>query len=314
MAYLNVHPQLLQALRTVLDTGSLTAAAERLGFTQSALSKQIATLETAAGTPLVRRGPRGVEPTEAGTRLAARAATILDQLDAARRELDDAAAPLDGRLALGGFPATAMELVPRAIARLRADHPSIRVGFLESSTLVQIRRLRAGRLDLALIAVGEGLPEYDLTGIELDRLPAGRLLVAVGRRHRLARADRVTVDDLAGEDWVAGRGGRSEPQFGAWPTLTGARVVAELGGWAARLGFVAAGLGIMTVPSLAAGILPADVVAIEVDDPAWTGRTLSLARIGALTPAGAAVRSALITEASAIAARSRPGPADQHRR
>src|SRR5690349_21406031 len=155
---MDVHPQLLRALRAVLDTGSLTAASERLGFTQSALSKQMATLEAAAGAQLFRRGPRGVEPTEAATRLAARAATILDQLDAAERELASLSAPLGGRVALGGFPTTAMRLVPRTIARVRASHPAIDVDFLESSTPVQIRRLRAGRLDLAILAVGSGLP------------------------------------------------------------------------------------------------------------------------------------------------------------
>jgi DNA-binding transcriptional LysR family regulator len=297
---LNVHPQVLRALQAVLETGSLTAASERLGFTQSALSKQIATLEAAAGTELLRRGPRGVEPTEAGRRLAARAATILDQLDAAQRELDTLAAPLGGRVTLGGFPTTAMRLVPRSIARVRTDHPSIEVEFLESSTPVQLRRLRAGRLDLAILASGEKLPDWDLTGVEVDRLPSGPLLLAVSRRHRLAHRERVPVAELAQEDWIAGRGARGEPQFGAWPTLREPRVLAELGDWSARLGFVAAGLGVTTVPSLAAAALPDDVVCIEVDDRAWTGRSMLLARIGALTGPAAAVRDALFKEARSI--------------
>ncbi|WP_250036321.1 LysR family transcriptional regulator [Paractinoplanes maris] len=296
---LDVHPQLLRALRAVLETGSLTAASERLGFTQSALSKQIASLESAAGVRLLRRGPRGVEPTEAGHRLAARAAAVLDQLDAAQRELADLAAPVGGRVALGGFPTTAMRLVPRTIARLRADHPSIRIDFLESSTNVQIRRLRAGRLDLALLSSGEGLPDWDLTGIEAERLPSGPLLLAVGKQHRLARTGRVAVADLAGEEWIAGRGARGEPQFGAWPTLPSPRVTAELADWSTRLGFVAAGLGVTTVPSLAAGALPDGVVCVEVDDPQWTGRQLLLARVGTLTGPARAVRSALIREATA---------------
>ncbi|MBM2614252.1 LysR family transcriptional regulator [Actinoplanes sp. LDG1-06] len=300
---LDVHPQLLRALRAVLDTGSLTAASEQLGFTQSALSKQIAALETAAGTQLFRRGPRGVEPTEAGHRLAVRAAAILDQFDAAQRELDDLAAPLGGRVALGGFPTTAMALVPRTIARVRAEHPSVGIDFQESSTPVQIRRLRAGRLDLAILSSGEGLPDWDLTGVELERLPSGRLMVAVSRRHRLARAGRVGVAELADEAWIAGRGARGEPQFGAWPTVPHPSVVAELGDWSARLGFVAAGLGITTVPSLAADALPSGVVAVEVDDPGWEGRSMGLARIGALTPQAAAVRVALFQEARLIADR-----------
>lgn len=302
MVSLDVHPQLLRALRTVLDAGSLTAASERLGFTQSALSKQIAALESAAGVPLLVRGPRGVEPTEAGVRLAARAATVLDQLDVAQRELADLSAPLGGRVALGGFPTAAMRLVPRAIARVRAEHPAVEVDFSESSTPVQIRRLRAGRLDLALLSFGEGLPEWDLTGVELERLPSGPMLLAVGRRHRLARSERVPVADLRDEDWIAGRGARGEPQFGAWPTLPQPRVVAELGDWSTRLGFVAAGLGITTVPRLAAGALPDGVVRVEVDDPDWTGRSLLLARIGDPTGPAAVVRTALVEEARGIAA------------
>ncbi|MGW6441611.1 LysR family transcriptional regulator [Lentzea sp. NPDC055074] len=298
---LDVHPQLLRALRAVVETGSLTAASERLGFTQSALSKQIAALETATGTRLFERGPRGVEPTAAGARLAVRAAAILDQYEVAQRELEDLPAPLGGRIALGGFPTTALRLVPRTIARVRAAHPSIEVEFLESSTPVQIRRLRAGRLDLAVLASGEDLPGWDLTGVEVEPLPSGALLVAVGARHRLAGARRVPVGEVAREGWIVGRGARGEPQFGAWPTVTQPRVVAELGDWSARFGFVAAGLGITTIPRLAAAALPGGVVCVEVDDPDWAGRSMGLAWIGRLTGPGAAVRSALAEEARLIA-------------
>ncbi|WP_329792351.1 LysR family transcriptional regulator [Lentzea sp. DG1S-22] len=300
---LDVHPQLLRALRAVVETGSLTAASERLGFTQSALSKQIAALEAATGTRLFDRGPRGVEPTAAGSRLAVRAAVILDQYEVAHRELEDLPAPLGGRIALGGFPTTALRLVPRAIARVRADHPSVEVEFLESSTPVQIRRLRAGRVDLAILASGEDLPDWDLTGVEVQPLLSGALLLAVGRRHRLAGARRVPVAELAGEGWVVGRGARGEPQFGAWPTVPRPRVVAELGDWSARFGFVAAGLGITTIPGLAASALPDGVVCVEVDDPGWAGRSMSLAWIGSLTAAAAAVRAALVEEARLIAER-----------
>jgi DNA-binding transcriptional LysR family regulator len=300
---LDVHPQLLRALRAVLDTGSFTAASEQLGFTQSALSKQIGALESAAGTRLFQRGPRGAEPTPAAQQLARRAATVLDQLDAAARELADIARPLGGRVSLGGFPTTATYLVPRAIALIRAGHPSVEVAFLESSTPVQIRRLRAGRLDLAILAAGDGLADWDLTGIETEPLPSGPLHIAVSERHRLAHAGRVSVTELTDEEWIVGRGGRGDPQFGAWPTLPRPRIAAELGEWSTRLGFVAAGLGITTIPRLMAGTLPSDVVAVAVDDPAWAGRSMHLARVGDLGGASAAVRAALIEVAATIAGR-----------
>ncbi|MFG6475698.1 LysR family transcriptional regulator [Microbacterium sp. P06] len=304
---LDVHPQLLRALRAVLDTGSLTAASERLGFTQSALSKQIAVLEAAAGVRLLERGARGVTATAAGRRLAIHAAAVLDQLDVAARELDELQRPLGGRVVLGGFPAAAMGLIPRAIARLHHQHPSIAVDFAESSTPVQIRRLRAGRLDLAVIAAGDDLPDWGTSGIELEPLPSGHLVVAVSEDHRLAGAVRVDVSDLDAEDWIAGRGARGEPQFGAWPTIREPRIVAELSEWSARLGFVAAGLGITTVPSMSVDALPRGVTAVMVTDLGWRGRSMQLARRGELDPAGGAVREAVIAEAEAIAARGAAG-------
>ncbi|MFD3444523.1 LysR family transcriptional regulator [Microbacteriaceae bacterium 4G12] len=296
-----MHPQLLRALVAVLRAGSLTAAAERLGFTQSALSKQIGALEAAVGVPLFTRGPRGVEATPAAHRLAVHAAGVLDHLDAAARDIADLARPLQGRVVLGGFPTAAMRLVPRSIALLGSEHPSVDVTFLESSTPVQIRRLRAGRLDLAILAARMDREEYDLTGIDSEVLPSGQLRVAVSERHRFANAGRIAVEDLVKEDWVVGRGARGEPQFGAWPTLSEPRVVAEIGEWSSRLGFVAAGLGITTVPSLASAALPAGVVAVPVDGPPWSGRSLRLASIGTLDGAARVLRSALRTVAAEIA-------------
>ena len=301
---LDAPPQSLRALLAVLETGSFTAAAERLGFTQSALSKQMSGLEAEVGARLFRRTSRGVEATTAADRLARRAVTILDQLDAAERELSHLASLVEGRVALGAFPTAAMSLVPRTISHLRVEHPSVVIDVAECSTPVQVRGLHTGRFDLAVIAVGEGLPDYDLSGIETESLPAGPLLVAVGRRHRLARAERVDVVDLVEEQWVVGRGARGAPQFGAWPTLKNPHVVAHLADWSTRLGFVAAGVGITVVPTLVESVLPSGVTALEVDDPRWTGRTLTLAHVGALTEPATAARLALRATARVIADRA----------
>lgn len=295
----------LRALRAVLDTGSFTAAADGLGFTQSALSKQISSLEAVTGTDLFTRGPRGVAPTEAALRLAHRATAILDHLDAAERELTDLGQPVGGRVTLGAFPTAAMELTPMVIARVRAEHPAVQVSFSEASTPVLLRKLRAGRLDLAIIADGDGLPEWDLTGIDTDRLASGKLLIAVHRQHRLAQRAIVAVAELVDEAWVAGHGTRNEPQFGPWPSLPDPHIVATLGDWSTRLGFVSAGLGITTIPSLVAGALPAGIVTVAVDDADWPGRSLLLARIRPPSPSAATVRRAVLHSAGIIADRYR---------
>lgn len=298
---LDVHPQLLRALLAVLDTGSFTEAAAALGFTQSALSKQVAALEHATGAALFERQARGVRPTEAALRLARRATVVLDQLDVAERELDTLARPLQGASALGGFPATAVHLVPVALARLRVEHPTLRVTFVEGATPVLLRRVRAGRLDLAVVA-GTVASSDDLAGLRTEPLPAGRLRLAVSRHHRLAHLDRVPVAELAGEHWVAGRGVRGEPQFGPWPTLTDPDVVVRLADWHARLAFVASGLGVTTVPTLVAASLPDDIVTLAVDDPRQRGGGLLLASGAEPADATHALRRALTAVATEIAA------------
>lgn len=291
----DVPPQLLRALLATLDAGSLTAASERLGFTQSALSKQIGALEAAVGAALFLREARGVVPTAAARALAPRAQAILDQYDALERDLTGSEEELAGRVALGGFPTTAMHLVPRALADVAREHPGLDVVFLESSTPLQVRRLRAGRIDLAIIAGGT---DSDLSGLVTEPLASGRPCIAVGEQHPLARAARVAADDLEGERWIVGRTSRGEPQFGAWPSVADPDVVASLEGWTSRFGFVAAGLGITTIPALARPALPRGVVAVPVDPRGWTGQPMLLAHRGSRSRASQAVADAVSSTAA----------------
>lgn len=263
----------LRVVDAVATAGSFTRAAERLGYTQSAVSRQVALMEAAAGTVIFDRGRRGAALTSAGQVLVRRARQVLADLAATEVELARLRDRLAGRLAVGTYPAGALALVPTAMARLAVEHPGLAVRLDEASTPALLRRLRAGRLDLAVIGVGQDLPEYDLRGLE--QTPVGRsdLLVAVSAAHPFADRASVRVAELARERWIVGEGARGEPQFGAWPTLTAPDVAHAVRSWGARLGLVAAGLGITVLPEVAAPALPAGVRALPVVDSAWNGRT-----------------------------------------
>ncbi|WP_205856745.1 LysR family transcriptional regulator [Phytoactinopolyspora endophytica] len=263
----------LRVVQAVVGTGSFTATAELLGYTQSAVSRQVAAAEAAAGVPLFVRGSRGVTPTPAGAAVARRAATALSEIDAVARDLAELTDRLAGRVVLGAFPTAMWALTPRTVADLRQRHPALTLELREGSTPVLLRQLRSGRIDVAVIALGPDLPAYDLDDLRTSRLPEGGLLVAVPRTHRLADWDRVPVTELSEEDWVAGAGLRGDPQFGPWPTLPDPRIAYTAREWPARLGLVAAGLGATVVPRIAADGLPAEVVTVRVDDPSWLGRT-----------------------------------------
>jgi DNA-binding transcriptional LysR family regulator len=262
------------------------------------------------GTPLFERGARGVRPTPAGEALLRRARHVIAQLEAAELEIAGLRDRIAGRLAVGAFPTAAATLVPRAMARLRRAHPGLTVTLWEAGSPAQIRRLRAGRMEVAVVATGDGLPDYDLSGLRAEPLELGSGLgVAVSVDHPLVSHDEVDVDDLAAEPWIVGAGGDGEPQFGAWPTLPAPRVVHEARSGQTRLGLVAAGLGISVLPGLAADTVPAGVRWLRVRDPGLVPRrrTVLLTSIDR-SAAAAAMISALHDEAAGTRNRSRPRP------
>jgi DNA-binding transcriptional LysR family regulator len=257
----------MRVLYEVGARGSFTAAADALGYTQSAVSRQVSLAEQAVGATLFERGSRGVRPTQRGEMLLRRVKTILAQVDAAMLEQDELGEPLSERLTVGAFPTALAALVPRALARVIAEHPALEVKIREGGTEAQLRRLRAGRIDVGVIATGAGL-EYDLEDLKFDQLMRGQAHLIVSGEHRFAERGWVNVADLEDERWIVGEADRTGPQFGAWPTLAGEpNTVYTLRDWPGRFGLVAAGLGVAVIPSLLLPALPPCVRALRVEDP-----------------------------------------------
>jgi DNA-binding transcriptional LysR family regulator len=255
----------LRVLREVAARGSFTAAADALGYTQSAVSRQIAALEAAAGSPLFERGSRGVQPTEAGAALVRHAQTVIDELAAARRELSGIAGGQSGSIRIGAIPTAVAELVPRALTAFRQRRPGMKLALGEGSSRSQLRRVVSGSADLAVIGV---LPERRASGdqrIELEHLLDDPLLLAVGRDHPLAARRSVDLDALRGEDWIAASSKANDTFLGAWEWAEWQPRVAFIAKeWTAKLGLVAAGLGVTLVPGLATSAVRPDVSLLRI--------------------------------------------------
>jgi DNA-binding transcriptional LysR family regulator len=281
----------MRVVREVAARGSFTGAARALGYTQSAISRQVALMEDVAGAPLFERLPRGVRPTARGRTLLAHVHPILDRVDAATLSLDDET--LTDRLTVGAFPTALSTLVPRALVRMRDEHPAITVRLREGGSAAQLRRLRAGGVDVAVIAAGGGI-DYEVDDLAPDLILSGAMLLAVGDTHPFAGRSWVGVGDLHGQAWIVGVADDSGPQFGVWPTLDSEATIAHaVRDWPARLGLVAAGLGIAVIPELLAGALPAGVRAIPVDDPRPVRREVLAVTRPDRTPAEQALVDAL---------------------
>ncbi len=284
----------LRVLREIASRGSFTAAADALGYTQSAVSRQAAALELAASSTLFERGTRGVRLTASGAVLLSHAIAVIDQLDAALREVGEIR-PLATSLRVGAFPTALAALVPRAVAVLRAQHPGIGVTLREGTTPTQLRRLDSGAAHVAVIATLLGQPP-DPQQYRVEPLLEDRLLLALPREHPLAHRGSVEVKELAGEHWIAATSDPDDVLLGVWPSLGWRPHVAYVArDWMAKLGLVAGGLGITVVPGVAAAAAPANVSLVRVlgGDPG--ARTVALATRGDLdrSPEAAAFAEAL---------------------
>jgi DNA-binding transcriptional LysR family regulator len=290
-----------RVLREVAIRGSFTAAAASLGYTQSAVSRQVATLEAAAGTPLCERTARGVRLTDAGGRLLRRARTVLEEIEAAQRELEGVSETAAGRLRVGAFPTAVAALLPRAMAAFRVRRPAVEVSLREGSSPSQLRRLVSGAADLAVVGVlPEGRPTRDRR-LVLEQLLDDPLLLAVGSDHPLARRRSVDLDDLASERWIAGSAKANDTFLGAWKWADWQpRVDYIAREWTAKLGLVAAGLGVTLVPGLAAAAVRRDVALVRIRSERTVSREVLLAtRSGASDRADAAAFGERLHEAAA---------------
>jgi DNA-binding transcriptional LysR family regulator len=289
----------LRVLREVAQAGSFSAAAHSLGYTQSAVSRQVAALEAASGRRLFERGRQGVTLTRAGTRLLTSAIRALDELDAAQRELAGEQAA-SGPVRLGAFANAAAGRVPRALASLP---PQLRVTVREATTPALTRALRAGTLDLAVIARAPPFrpPDAESPALELTTLSEGELMIGVPASHPFARANAVEVGQLEGQVWVAGRSDAGESLLGVWPGLAERPDVRYVvNDWLAKLQIVAAGLAITTITPITLDLLPPGVEVLAVrGEPQETRRVVLARRPGPLDGPSAQVVDALIASFTA---------------
>jgi DNA-binding transcriptional LysR family regulator len=204
----------LRVLQAVGETGSFSAAADRLDYTQPAVSKIVATLERQLGTTLVDRGIRPLRLTEAGSALVHRAAAAFQQIAAAELEVEAIANLSAGSLRVGTFSSAGAAMVVDALRAFRKRHPDVDVSIKEIGMPSALTRsLRAGDLD---VGVSFDYPEIGDTfgdDLALVHLLDDPFDVVVPRGHRLEREQTIPFADLAGEDWLLGDFGADSPSF-----------------------------------------------------------------------------------------------------
>ncbi|MEP6853302.1 MAG: LysR family transcriptional regulator [bacterium] len=248
-------PVHLRTLRRVVTTGSFALAAAALDYTPSAVSQQMSALERTAGVALFERLPRGITPTPAAHQLAARAADILAELDAAEAELATLARGRSGRLRLGAFPTAGAALVPAALAQLEPAAAREGVSLSEAEPDQLEAEVMTGDLDLALLYRYDLVPRPEDERLVVTRLRREAMLLLLPASRPAARSDRpIRLARLRDERWVAplvGSAGAENLERLCAAAGFRPRVSFRSNDYAVVRGLVAAGLGVALVPELA---------------------------------------------------------------
>ncbi|MDG4864839.1 LysR family transcriptional regulator, partial [Streptomyces sp. T-3] len=288
-------PTRLAALVAVAEAGSITRAAQRLGYTPPALSQQLAKLEREAGAALLVRHHRGARLTAAGELLVARARTVLDELDRARHELAQLTGLSGGRLRIGTFPTAGMHLLPPALSAFRRAHPDVELALREYEPPSGVSAVAGGECDLALTHAYEPGEAEPLPGaVAAEVLLVEELVLVTAPGHALAGGSgRLPLSGLAGQPLISMA--PSHPrrrgvegvlaEAGATPS-----VVVETPGYALVCALASAGLGVAVVPDMVARMAVAPV-GMRLLDPGDLRRTISLVhRADDPSPAAATLR------------------------
>ncbi|MFF9281008.1 LysR family transcriptional regulator [Streptomyces griseosporeus] len=243
MGSVDLAPQELRTLVAVAEEGGFSAAAARLGTTQSAVSHAVRGIERKLGAILFDRGRHGARPTPAGQRAAAHARRVLRMLDALVADVrggGGAAAPA-GPLRVAAFRSAALHLLPPALERLAARHPGI------EPTVTVVREIgpgtagevAEGRADLGIATLGTSAPVPPglLTGVLLEE-PYSLV-------HPAGHPDPRSLPLV---DWTENCSSYTRAWWAAQDWLPPATVRAEDDG--AVLSMVGSGLGMAVMPAL----------------------------------------------------------------
>jgi len=259
--------------------GSFAAAADSLGYTQSAVSQQIAELERRVGTKVVDRRP--VRPTAAGDVLLSAEASIQVAMTTTAAELAAMDEGATGNIRLGAFVSAAGSIVPAALARLRASNPGVRVTLRQLETADSHAALLRGDLDLAVTFDYEGVPRPEPPGVHRRLIREDPVLVVLPTSHPMAGHAAIDPSELDPATWIATPVTTQRPDpLAAIAPAVGARSALEFHGDDFRtvLSLVAEGLGAALLPSLALFDAPPGVVGRPLVGPALN-RHVYLCRI-----------------------------------
>ena len=194
----------LKLLRELQARGTISAAAQALGYTTSAVSQQLTVLEREAGAALLERVGRNVRLTDAGQVLARHAHALLDAAEAAEAEVAQVAAgQVAGVVRVSAFQSAFLRIVAPAVRELAGTHPRVRVEASEVEVEQGVPALRLQQLDVVIGDEYDDQPRPVHSDLARTDLVRERIRLVLPLDHPLARRRKVPMAELVGQPWAA---------------------------------------------------------------------------------------------------------------
>lgn len=268
----------LQTLRAVDEYETITAAAEALHLTPSAVSQQLRQLSEDLRVPLLERQGRRVRLTDAARTLIEHADALYARWEQTRADLADSSEGTSSTLRLCGFPTAAASLIAPAAAHLRRTYPDLPVRISEVETRESFKLLLAGDVDIAVVLTTPDSPPLASDRFDQQPLLEEPLDLLVSTDHELATRDSLCLPEVANEPWIVAAEGACDSRdvvlvacraAGFTPSV--AHHAAE---WTTVSALVAQGLGVALIPRLAQIPPGESVMRIRVDGPPRPSRAV----------------------------------------
>jgi DNA-binding transcriptional LysR family regulator len=289
---MNVTLRQLRVFMEVARLASFSRAGQKIGLTQSAVSRSIRELEDELGLKLLDRTTREVVLTDAGVNLVASVSRLLGELDGALREIREIGEQRRGRVVVAAAPTVSARVMPLAVAECNALHRYIALSLRDEVQYDVLRKVKSGEVDFGVV-IAPLLDPIAADGLLLEPVMTDFFCVVCRNDHALALLDEIGWAALQGERLVL-----LDTASGSRPLIAKVfhdhgiepEIVQEMAHPASVFGLVHAGVGISVMPNLALP-LPAGLDLVSRALVPTAERTVALVRRRdrSLSPAADAV-------------------------
>lgn len=294
---MEISVQQLRMLREVANQGTIAAAAERLGYTPSAVSQQLSAAEKVTGIAVLERTGRNVMLTDAGRELVRHAEMVLIHLEQAQAAVERVHGAVAGTVRLGFLESIAASMLSPLLGQLRADYPDLAMRTRWVDGIDPLALVRTGELDLAFVIDYPSAPSPMPSDLATEQVCVDWFRVAVPSTRWSGKPPAVLdVAELADEEFIAPPWADS---CGRAVMLTCRRagfepdVAHEVPDYPATLRLVAAGIGVSLIPDLGLRSVPDGVTVVDPSEPVCRTVELAYRKSSAERPAIRAVLDAV---------------------